>query len=432
MAFAAFTRDSFEKVLKERLSPTTPIRSPEFLRGRERKLEDIRRSLVAQGRHIFIYGDRGVGKTSLAQTAAYQQQSSDSNPILLACDPASGFYRIAHDLAAALVHTDPTITKRTSSKKLGINLRSVLSGEAQEAIERGNIPDMRSINEAVAIIDHAARLHSRVPVIVVDEFERIKSPDDRTLFADFIKQVGDQSVPLKLIFCGVGSALEELLDAHHSCYRYLTAVLLERLGFDGRLAIIDDARKALGLNIDDTTRYRIAVISDGFPHFVHLVCEKLFWEVFEDPHEVVTVHPRHFVRAIEAAVQDIEPHLKAAYEKATRKYNDDYEEVLWAVADDKDLLRRSTDIFNSYLRIMALRQDREVLPRDRFNQRMNALKQPAHGEVLKANRTGWYGFTENIVRGYVRLRAQDKGIELEVDHQLLARRFGWNRSNEAK
>jgi hypothetical protein len=177
--------------------------------------------------------------------------------------------------------------------------------------------------------------------------------------------------------------------------------------------------------MDDTTRYRISIISDGFPHFVHLVCEKLFWEVFEDPQEVFRANPNHFVRAIEATVKDIEPHLKAAYEKATRKYNDDYEEVLWAVADDRELLRRSTDIFNSYLRIMALRQGREILPRDRFNQRMNALKQPAHGQVLKANRTGWYGFTENIVRGYVRLRAQNKGIELEVDHQLLARRFGW-------
>ena len=46
------------------------------------------------------------------------------------------------------------------------------------------------------------------------------------------------------------------------------------------------------------------------------------------------------------------------------------------------------------------------------------------GRILKANRAGWYEFTENIVRGYVRLRAQEKGIELEVDHQLLGRRFG--------
>ena len=179
--------------------------------------------------------------------------------------------------------------------------------------------------------------------------------------------------------------------------------------------------------MDDATRYRVAIIS-GAPHYVHLVCEKLFWEASRNYTIVSRVHPTHFTHAIEAAVRDIEPHLKATYEKAIRKYNDEYEEILWAAADDKELSRRSTDIFASYKRIMEVRKttlkDRKPVSRDRFNQRMNALKKDGHGCILKANRAGWYEFKENIVRGYVRLRAQEKGIELEVDHQLLARKFG--------
>ena len=99
MALVGFARDRFEQVLKERLSATKPIRSAEFLRGRERKLEDVARALVTEGGAIFVYGDRGVGKTSLAQTAAFEHQSADQRPILLACDTASGFYRLAHDLS---------------------------------------------------------------------------------------------------------------------------------------------------------------------------------------------------------------------------------------------------------------------------------------------------------------------------------------------
>ena len=64
MSIAGFDRRSFEKALKQTLSPTTPVRSAEFLRGRDKKLEDIRRAVIQPGRHIFIYGDRGVGKTS--------------------------------------------------------------------------------------------------------------------------------------------------------------------------------------------------------------------------------------------------------------------------------------------------------------------------------------------------------------------------------
>ena len=178
--------------------------------------------------------------------------------------------------------------------------------------------------------------------------------------------------------------------------------------------------------MDDTTRYRIAKISDGFPHFVHLVCEKLFWEVFEDTAIVNQVRPLHFIRAIEAAVLDIEQHLRTAYETATKKYTDYYEEVLWAVADDKQLSRRSIDIFASYERIMKLmklQNGRDALTREKFNQRMNLLKKPTHARILKANRAGWYEFTENIMRGYVRLRAAGKGVDLEVDHPLLNSRF---------
>ncbi len=304
-----------------------------------------------------------------------------------------------------------------------------MSGEAQRSIESGVIPEMRSINEAVAIVSFLAGQHSTDPIAIIDEFERVKSADERMLFADFIKQLGDQSVPLRLIFCGVGASLDELLDAHHSCYRYLATVGLERLPIDGRLEIISAAMSAFNLDIDDATRYRIATISDGFPHYVHLVCEKLLWEVFSDENRSARALPEHFTAAISAAARDIEPKLRSTYEKAVRKYTDGYEEVLWAVADDKELIRRSADIFWSYERIMKERlaagstAKDGVLNRDKFNQRMNALKQPASAEILKATRSGWYSFSENIVRGYVRLHAQEQGVELEVDHQLLGRRF---------
>jgi hypothetical protein len=281
---------------------------------------------------------------------------------------------------------------------------------------------MRSINEAVSILEWSARQHSKAPVILIDEFERIRSPEDRALFADLIKQLGDQSVPMKLIFCGVGSSLSDLLDTHHSCYRYLTVVNLERLPIQGRVDIINAAMTAFRLRLDDSTRYRVARISDGFPHFVHLVCEKILWEVYEDQAVIHSVCPEHYTLAITAAVQDVEQHLKATYEKAAKKYTDDYAEILWAVADDKELSRRSSDIFSSYQRIMSARQ-REPIAREKFNTRMNALKQATHGAILKATRSGWYEFSENIVRGYVRLRAAEQGVDLEVDHQLLARKY---------
>jgi uncharacterized protein len=55
---------------------------------------------------------------------------------------------------------------------------------------------------------------------------------------------------------------------------------------------------------------------------------------------------------------------------------------------------------------------------------MNMLKRSTHGAILKANRQGWYGFNENILRGYVRLRAEEQGVQLDAEHPLEARLVG--------
>ena len=102
------------------------------------------------------------------------------------------------------------------------------------------------------------------------------------------------------------------------------------------------------------------------------------------------------------------------------------------------LERPSTEIFLSYKRILAhLPSERQALRsagakrdetseknlRKRFNQKINRLKLEAHGRILIGTRTGWYEFRENLVRGYVRLRAEEAGVPLEVDHPLLKSKF---------
>ena len=52
------------------LFPSSPIQSHEFLFGRDGQLDRIRKALMAPGRQVFIYGERGVGKSSLAGAAA--------------------------------------------------------------------------------------------------------------------------------------------------------------------------------------------------------------------------------------------------------------------------------------------------------------------------------------------------------------------------
>jgi Cdc6-like AAA superfamily ATPase len=98
MAFERMAEDKFAQIMGRVLSPSRAIESVELLKGRDDHLREIRRAWYQGGRQIFIYGYRGVGKTSLAQTAAHQHQSSDAVPIRVICEQDTTFYRVVHDI----------------------------------------------------------------------------------------------------------------------------------------------------------------------------------------------------------------------------------------------------------------------------------------------------------------------------------------------
>jgi Cdc6-like AAA superfamily ATPase len=129
MAIAGFSRARFEAALQESLSPTTPIRSAQHLKGREKKLEDIRRALVQPGRSVFVCGDRGVGKTSLAQTAAFEHQSAAKAPVLIGCDASSTFGRVAQQITTRLLGLDANLIK-VSDQRSSSSFAASKSGRA--------------------------------------------------------------------------------------------------------------------------------------------------------------------------------------------------------------------------------------------------------------------------------------------------------------
>jgi len=413
MAIRNLSELDFVDILKQYLTPSSPINRLAALQGRKDQIDQIIRAFHSPGRHVFIHGDRGVGKSSLALAVGNYLSGDGQRPIQLACNNES-FFSIMKNLAAQLLSVAPLKGSAATKATVGVQAYG-FSASVESQLKSRDIPDLHSLNETISVIRYCVDQSHFERVVIFDEFDALSSEADRTLFADFIKQIGDQAVAIKLFFTGIGKSLEDLLAAHHSCYRYLAAVSLQPLNWDGRLGIIDAASKALGVEVDMSTKYRIGSISDGFPHYVHLVCEKLFWVVFDDNANISAVTPQHYRMAVEHACKDIEPFLRELYETATRKYNNDYQEVLWAVADHHEFSRRSADIFTSYVEIMKQRSS-EPADRQKFNTRMNALKQESHGQILRGTRQGWYELREPILRGYIRLRAEREGVELAQDH----------------
>ena len=405
--------EDFYKKLGEFLSPSQPIQTPEHLKGREEELNRVMEALRTRGRHVFIFGVGGVGKTSLATTAAYLSHPSDSEPQIVSCDPQSTPMEFFEQVARKLGN----ISYRLKSITQSLDTSAQLGGLALRAKEDRNFESIktpRSVDEAVSQIQEVVANRKNDLVLVVDEFDRPTSEDFRVLFGDFIKQLSDRRVPVRLIVCGVGSSLEDLLAGHRSAFRYICDVELQRLPFQARIDIIESACTALNFEVDRGFVYRICHLSDGFAHFVHLVTRQLFIKMRYS--RVTKATFEEFNGAVHSAILEVNVVLRMAYERATEKYSNksEYEAILWGMADSPELKRRSADVYTSASRITQGRVG-NPLERRIFNTRLNSLKQESHGRIVTGSRAGWYEFRETMMRGYCRLRAQESSIVLDAD-----------------
>jgi uncharacterized protein len=131
--------EDFGERLDAVLSPAHAIKSPEFLQGRT----EVRQSLAMKGRHVFIHGFRGVGKTSLAYTAANVIQSPEKPPIYVQCSPDGTLTSLVHDIVKQALPSDPTQAKTVteSSKSGGLGLwKFNLSAGMRSTVEQGKLP----------------------------------------------------------------------------------------------------------------------------------------------------------------------------------------------------------------------------------------------------------------------------------------------------
>ncbi len=417
MAIRGVTDEDLKRILSENLTPSDSIKTPERLFGRERTLTTIDRAFSSPGRQIFVYGDRGVGKTSLALTTAYMHTGIENMPIYVMCGKTNDFGQTIQAIGQALIPVEQRMEKVASGGGFNFTLPGGMGGIglSDGTMGTSNIAAPQSLNEALDIVRYVAAKRKNTTIIIVDEMERIDSSTEREKFAEFIRNIPELNADVRFIFCGIMHDVTELLQSHASAGRILETIELKRLNYSDLWKILTVVAEKLNVDVQEEALIRIGQVSDGFPHYVHLIGECLFWSMFDDPEEVKKSGPEHFKTAVNGALQRTEAALRAAYEKATHKTRNtaDYEEALWALADSTSDKRQISQIYDSsYKWIMLKRTDRKLLTREQLNQRYLSMRKDSHARIVAGFGSGWFAFRENIMRGYVRLRAEAAGINL--------------------
>jgi MoxR-like ATPase len=74
-------------------SPSAPIAQRDLFAGRTEQLQRVLQVIFTAGRHIMLYGERGVGKTSLARVLMELAQDTTTSAFVT-CDSTDDFKSI--------------------------------------------------------------------------------------------------------------------------------------------------------------------------------------------------------------------------------------------------------------------------------------------------------------------------------------------------
>lgn len=402
-------QERFLELRNRVLTSASPIQSPEYLRGRESALARVVDALTAPGRHAFIYGYRGVGKTSLAQTTAFKLQSSVGAPVLVACDKQSTFNTICNSIIRQALQISPLERKGQTRLNLGA---TVFGTGGSFGIDRNSdkrVVSIESVSDAIEYFRSAIRELGIGLVVVVDEFDQLHSAEEHAKFASLVKQSSDNKIDLRFIFCGIADTVEALFSEHESIFRQMHSEKIDRLPLQPRIDIINSASEVLEIEIQATHKYRIAQISDGFPSFVHLLSEKVFTAAFH--RDLDLADQDAYKDGIDTAISSVEVTLRKRYEDALHKNTKKYEHVIWALAADK-LLEANVDTIWNYYKQICDDLEEETVSRNNFTTKLNQFCKEEYAKILDKPRRSNYTFNEKMMRAYARLRAERQGCEL--------------------
>src|ERR1700733_5296275 len=84
--------------LLESFSPSAPIDRRDVFAGRRDQLAALYTVMRQRGQHAVIYGERGVGKTSLASITADQARRDEFFTAHVICDSSDDFSSIWHKI----------------------------------------------------------------------------------------------------------------------------------------------------------------------------------------------------------------------------------------------------------------------------------------------------------------------------------------------
>lgn len=349
----------------EAFRPAAPIDRRDLFAGRGQQIADLFSIVSQPGQHAIVYGERGVGRTSLGLIAAELLRAANVLSAWAICDASGDFSSVWRKALGEIGFA-------TARQAIGFGERV---DETTEPLSKLLGPD--------PVTPHAVR---------------------GALFADTIKALSDRVVSPTVVLIGVADSVGELIREHRSVERALVQIQMPRMSPSELAELATKGIAAARMTIAGAAVARIAALSQGLPHYTHLLTQLAAQTAPGERRADVGV--RHVdatvTRAIERAQQSI---VEADREAVGGRPGTIYPQVLLACAlaqEDELGFFASSDVREPLSRILH-----KPCKASAFARHLEELSSESRGKILHGSGgagTARFRFANPLLQPYVAMR----------------------------
>lgn len=240
-------------------TPSAPIRDAALFSGRSDILIRIADAVNQIGMHCILFGERGVGKTSMANFVRLMLSELATEELTVAqinCDTADRYGTLLRKVMRQ-------VTMAQRRPQIGF---TPAADQSSIALDR-HLPE----NPAPADLFNLLNAIPANRLFILDEIDRLEDRETIALLTDTIKAFSDYAVPATFLLVGVASDVSVLIGEHPSIERCLTQVRMPRMTPDELAKIVKSGLAQVEMRVDDAVRWYIPAVSQGYPHYTHLL-----------------------------------------------------------------------------------------------------------------------------------------------------------------
>jgi hypothetical protein len=317
--FGAPEGENLRNKVRDAFSPSLPITNPRLLAGRTEALQTLIRAIEDLKLHVVIYGDRGIGKTSLLQILRQLAESAKYQVVYHSCGEDARFADMFRGIAGEI----PMLYYQGFDVAGASDFRN--SGSLSSLLPSGEF-------NVSQLSDTFAQLSNTRLLIMLDEFDRSPPGEFRRNIAQLIKNLSDRSVKVQLVIAGVAGNLADLVEYLPSIRRNILGFRVPELKRNEVQQMVSIGEEISGLIFDPTASEDIIAMANGSPYLASLLSQYASFSAVDRGAAIVA--PLDVHQAAAKVAGELRARLTEASASATdRAIADGWGPTLYALAN---------------------------------------------------------------------------------------------------